>query len=126
MSEPLGKDQIIFTSVIISIVLAFIICIIPHFDTSDYNFMPDTNGYGYFSGANRVSYASYECGFGERHQLNTENRIVSDLYTTQSNNLIADSFDHFMLMFIISIVSTIIISVLWIRSEDQEKFKEIK
>jgi len=127
MSEPLGKDQIIFSSVIISIVLGFIICIIPHFDTSNYNYVRSNNYInGYYYNSDKVSYATYKCGLGERHELKTENITVSDLNTTQSNNIIADAFDHFLLMLIIAIVSTIIISVLWIRSEDEEKFKEIK
>jgi uncharacterized protein YxeA len=126
MSEQLGKDQIIFTSVIISIIVAFVICIIPHFDTSKYYYMPNSSGSGYYTGASSVLYATYECGFGERHQLNSNNLNVSDLYDKRSNNLIGDTFEHFLLLLIIAVVLTIIISAIWIRSEDEEKFKEIK
>jgi hypothetical protein len=125
MSEPRQKDEIIALSIFISVLISFVICIIPHFDTSDYNFMPSSDYYGYYTGSSKVLSASYECGFGKRHLLNTSNLNVSDLHNSNSSNLIADTFDHFSLMFIIASILTLIITVLWIRSEDQEKFKEI-
>ncbi len=126
MSEQLEKEQIIFSSATISIIIALVIGILPHLNTSDSNFMPDTGGSGYYYGTSRVLYGSYKCGFGERHPLNTNNLTVSDMYNRQSNNLIADTFEHFLPMLIIAIVLTILISAIWIRSEDEDKFKEIK
>lgn len=125
MSEPRGKDEIIGLSLMVSFLISFFICIIPHLDKSKYNYMPDSGNDGYYSGVSKVLSASYECGFGERHSLNTNNLNVSDLYNNQSSNSVSDTFDHFFLMLIIVAFLTIIISFIWIRSTDENKFEEI-
>lgn len=125
MSELRRKDQIIGLSLMVSFFISFFICMIPHIDKSKYNFMPDSGNDGYYTGISRVLSASCECGFGERHILNTNNLNVSDLYNTRNSNSVYDTFDHFFLMLIIACLLTIIMSVIWIRTIDKNKFEEI-
>lgn len=126
MEANTEKRDIILTSAFFGMVIAFLICFLPHLSTEDKMFMPESNGFGYYYGSDKVSYATYKCLFGERHSLNTSNITVAGVSDAESENVLADAFEHFPLMLIITLVSTVLISIIWIQSSDQEKFKAIK
>ena len=118
--------DIILTSTFLAMAIALLICFLPHLSTSDKMFMPETNGSGYYYGSDKVRYGTYKCSFGERHSLNTNNMTVSGVSDAESANVLADAFEHFPLMLIITFILTTVMSIVWIQSSDQEKFKEIK
>lgn len=124
MEEQNSKGQTIFLSAIFGITIAFIIVLIPHLDNSDRRFMPASSD-GWYTGASRVQYGTYFCGLGTGHEIETNYMNVSD-FSNAKANIISDSFEHGGLMLIIFLISTAIISAIWIISEDKEKFKEIK
>jgi hypothetical protein len=124
MEEQNSKGQTIFLSAIFGIIIAFVVILVPHLDNSDRRFMPVSND-GWYTGASRVQFGTYFCGFGSGHKIETNYMSVSD-FSDAKADIISDSFEHGGLMLIVFLISTSIIAAFWIYSEDKEKFKEIK
>ena len=124
MEETNSKGQTIFVSAIFGFIIAFFIILVPHLNTSDRRFMTDSSD-GWYTGASRVQFGTYFCGFGSGHKIETNYMSVAD-FSEAKANVVSDSFEHSGTFMISFLIITAIIATIWIITEDQEKFKEIK
>jgi len=135
MSKSKSKEEVIFTSFLSAAIVSFLIIMVPHLGNGNNNrtFMPDTSGRGgygasYYTYADKVSWSSYKCAFGEIHSLNVAGMTVSDFISADLgfDQVIKSTFEHIGLLLIITIIFTTIISAFRLFENDQDKFKEIK
>ena len=128
MNENIDKTQIIVVSAIYGFIISVLIVFVGHLSNSDRTFMPESTPYGYYSGASKVLWGSYKCGFEDRHQINTEGVSAFDFGNQELsiNQMIGDSFSHFSIIVLIGLIATALISIIWIIKADKNKFKEIK
>lgn len=134
MSASQQKEEVIFSSFIAAVVIFFLIIMVPHLGNGNNNrtFMPDTSGSSgiggtYYTYADKISWGSYKCAFGEIHALNEAGLTVSEFSSSDLgfDQVIKSTFEHLGLLLILTITFTTIISMFRLFVDDQDKFKEI-
>ena len=128
MNENIDKSQIIITSAVYGFIISVLIVFVGHLSNSDRTFMPESTSYGYYSGSSKVLWGNYKCLFGDRHEIDTEGVSAYDFRNVKlsMNQLIGDTFSHFSIIALIGLISTALISLVWLFNTDKNKFKEIK
>jgi len=128
MNENIDKTQIVFYSAIYGFLISILLVFVGHLSNSDRTFMPESSSYGYYSGASKTLWGSYKCAFGLRHEINTDGVLVYEFSTKSlpTDKLLSDTFSHNTLLTMIGLISTVLISLIWIMNADKNKFKEIK
>jgi hypothetical protein len=130
MSASQQKEEVVFTSFLISSIIAFLIVIVPHLGegNKDRMFWTNSNGSSFYTYADKIASGSFKCVFGESHAIQTEGMSVSEFSSADLSfdDILKSTFEHFGLMAIITVVLTAIISILRLHENDQNKFEEIK
>ena len=138
MSAPQKKQEVIISSFLIAAIISFLIALIPHFSAENtLKIMPKSNvsssqsfnsPFNTYTYSSEVEWASFKCGFGNFHSIETKGKTVGDFMNNDLSfdQILKSTFDHLGLLAIISVVLTTIISILRLLENDQQKFKEIK
>ena len=135
MSASQQKEEVVFTSFLAAAIMSFLIVMVPHLGNGNNNrtFIPDTSGSSgiggtYYTYADKISWGSYKCAFGEIHSLDVTGLTVSEFSSSDLGfgQVMKSTFEHLLLLLIITVIFTIIISLFRLFENDQEKFKEIK
>lgn len=130
MSHPQQKEEVIFTSLLIAAIIAFLVVLFPHMGAGnkDRTFWTSSNGSSYYTYADKIASGSFKCAFDENHAIQTEGMSVWEFSSAELSfdQILKSTFEHLGLMAIITIVLTAIISMLRLHENDQNKFEEIK
>lgn len=139
MNVPQQKEEVIFTSFLISLVVSFLIVLLPHVGggNSQRTYMPKSSGsssqgfnstFNYYTYSDAVEWGSFKCVLGNIHSIDTSGMTIGDFMSAELgfDQIMKSAFEHFGLMAIIAVVLTAIISILRLHENDQNKFEEIK
>jgi hypothetical protein len=105
----------LLSSLFIGFVVSILFVFVAHLFPKKWSFMPETDGTGYYTGASKVSYCSYQCVLGGGHSGNCENMGPYDVgnQTLGFGDILKATFDgHNSLILMMGLIVSIIIYIL--------------